>query len=65
MNIRSPQPTSVGDEPAWKTEEYHGHQIHVRAEPRVVENQALSGHGHQWAFTVNITGKDAGLTAEP
>lgn len=65
MNIQSPQQTSVSDRPAWKTEEYHGHLIHVWVEPCAVENQALSGHGQQWAFTVSITGKDAGPTAEP
>lgn len=65
MNIQSPQQTSVSDQPAWKTEGYHGKQIHVWAEPCAVENQALSGHGLQWAFTVIITDQDAGPTAEP
>jgi len=65
MNIQSTQQTSVSDQLAWKTAEYHGHQMHVWAEPCAVENQALSGHGQQWAFTVNITGKDAGPMAEP
>lgn len=65
MNIQSPQQTSVSDQPTWKTEEYHGKQIHVWAEPRVVENQALSGHGQQWTFAVKITDKDAGPMAEP
>lgn len=64
MNTQSPQQTSVGDQSAWKTEEYHGKQIHVRAEPRAVENQALSGHGQQWTFTVSITDKDAGPMTE-
>lgn len=39
----------------WKTEEYHGYQMHVCARPRPVENEALPGHGHQWDFTVRIT----------
>jgi hypothetical protein len=65
MNTLSPQQASFSDQPAWKTEEYHGKQIHVLAEPCAVKNQALSGHGQQWAFTVKITDKDAGQTAEP
>lgn len=44
----------------WKTKEYHGKQIHVCAEPRAHENEALSGPGHQWVFTVKITEKGAG-----
>ena len=65
MNIHSLKQTSVSDQPAWKSEEYHGKQINVWVEPRVVESQALSGHGQQWAFTVNITAKGAGPTTEP
>jgi hypothetical protein len=65
MNIQSPQQTTLSDPPAWKTEEYRGKHIHVWAEPCAAENHALSGHGHQWTYTVKITDKDAGLTAEP
>jgi hypothetical protein len=65
MNVQNRQQASLGDPPAWKTEQYHGKQIHVWAEPCAVENQALSGHGQQWAFTAVITDQDAGPTAEP
>lgn len=58
------QNTSASDQPAWKTAEYHGKQMHVRAEPCAQENQALSGHGHQWAFTVKITEQGAGPMAD-
>ena len=44
----------------WKTEEYHGKQMHVCAAPRVPENAVLAGHGQQWTFTVKITGISAG-----
>lgn len=44
----------------WKTEEYHGKQMHVCAAPRVPENEALAGHGLQWTFKVKITGIGAG-----
>lgn len=65
MNTQSPQQTSVSEQPAWKTEEYHGMKIQVWTEPRAVENEALSGHGQQWTFTVKITDKGAGPMAEP
>lgn len=65
MNNQSVQQASVSDQPAWKTEAYHGKQIHVWAEPCPVENKALSGHGQQWSFTVKITEKDADPMAEP
>lgn len=51
---------AANDQTGWKTEEYHGKQMHVCAEPRVTENQALTGHGLQWTFTVRITGIGAG-----
>lgn len=54
---------SRGKAPQWKTLEYHGQQMHVRAERRAHEIAELSGPGHQWDFTVNITAKDGGPTA--
>lgn len=39
----------------WKSEEYHGYAMHVRAQPRAVENPELPGHGEQWDFIVHIT----------
>ena len=64
MNSLNLQEASVSSQPAWKTEEYHGKQMHVWTEPCAVENKALSGHGQQWAFTVKITDKDAGPMSE-
>lgn len=58
MNILTLKRQSVSDQPEWKTEEYHGKLMHVRAAPRVDENEALSGHGRQWDFAVKITEKD-------
>jgi len=54
---------SKGDQQEWKTQEYHGKQIHVRTARRISETQDLSGHGHQWDFRVRITEKGAGPTA--
>lgn len=54
------QQTAVSDRPEWKTQEYHGKQMHVWTELCAQENPALSGHGHQWAFTVTITEPGAG-----
>jgi hypothetical protein len=65
MSIQGLQQPSATEQPAWKTEEYHGKQIHVWAEPRATENKELSGHGQQWAFTVKITDKDGVPGAEP
>jgi len=45
----------MNDDSQWKTEEYHGHDMHVRAQHRVLENQDLPGHGAQWDFTVKVT----------
>lgn len=65
------KPAAASEGTGWKTEEYHGMQMHVCAEPRVPENVALSGHGVQWRFTVRITGpgptdsQDAGATSDP
>lgn len=58
------QPLQVAQaESEWKTEEYHGKLMHVRATLRSHDNPAISGHGQQWDFTVNITDKNAGPTA--
>ena len=65
MNIQGQQQTPGSEQPAWKTEEYHGKQLHVLAELRAVENEALPGHGHQWTFTVKITDQGLGPMAEP
>lgn len=51
------------DGAAWKTEEYHAHDMHVRTSKRVVEDAALPGHGDQWDFTVKVTARGAGLDA--
>lgn len=53
---------ATNDQTGWRTEEYHGKQMHVCAESRVPENAALAGHGLQWSFTVRITGIGAGAT---
>jgi hypothetical protein len=51
------------DPQKWKTQEYHGKQIHVCTAPRVIENEELPGHGHQWDFKVRITEQGTGPTA--
>ena len=51
---------SKGDQQEWKTQEYHGKQIHVCTVPRVNENKELPGHGQQWDFKVRITENGAG-----
>jgi hypothetical protein len=51
------------DQPQWKTQEYHGKQIHVCTAQRVHENEELPGHGQQWDFKVRITENGAGPTA--
>lgn len=50
----------MNDDSLWKTEEYHNHDMHVRTQHRVVENQSLPGHGAQWEFTVKVTPHGAG-----
>jgi hypothetical protein len=54
---------SKEDQQQWKTQEYHGKQIHVCAALRVDENEALPGHGQQWDFKVRVTENGAGPTA--
>jgi hypothetical protein len=56
------KPKAANAPPEWKSEEYHGKQMHVCARLRAHENAALTGHGHQWDFTVKITEKDGGPT---
>lgn len=71
-NQNQEQPTSTA-QTEWKTEEYHGKQMHVCTELRMPENLALAGHGRQWRFTVRITGNgvapddsaDAQATSDP
>jgi|SRR5665647_2978765 len=55
MNTSTLKHVPINDQQEWKTEEYHGKQMHVCAKPRAHENEALSGPGHQWDFTVKIT----------
>jgi len=52
------------DQQQWKTQEYHGKQIHVCTAPRVDKNEALPGHGQQWDFKVKITENGAGPAAQ-
>lgn len=47
--------TAGNAHPGWKSEDYHGKQMHVCAELRAHENESLAGHGQQWAFTVKIS----------
>jgi len=54
---------SQGKRQEWKTQEYHGKQIHVCTVLRVRENEELPGHGDQWDFKVRITENGAGPTA--
>ena len=39
----------------WKTEQYHGHDMHVMAQRRAHENPDLPGHGDQWDFVLKVT----------
>jgi hypothetical protein len=48
----------------WKTQEYHGKQIHVCTALRSNKNEGLPGHGQQWDFKVRITENGAGPTAQ-
>ena len=54
MDTKTLAHAAVNDQTGWKTEEYHGKQMHVCAELRVPENAELAGHGQQWTFTVRI-----------
>ena len=54
---------SQGDQPYWKTLEYHGKQIHVCTAPRVEQNEQLPGHGQQWDFKVRVTESGTGPEA--
>lgn len=60
MDAPTLKQVAANDKTGWKTEEYHGKQMHVCAEPRVPESAALAGHGLQWTFAVRITGIGAG-----
>ena len=54
----------MNNDSSWKTEEYHDHDMHVRAQHRVVENPDIPGHGAQWDFTVKVTPHGAGPDSE-
>ncbi|KRB67873.1 hypothetical protein [Noviherbaspirillum sp. Root189] len=54
----------MNEDNPWKTEEYHDHDMHVRAQHRVVENPGIPGHGAQWDFTVKVTPHGAGPDSE-
>lgn len=64
MDTPTLEKAAANDRTGWKTEEYHGKQMHVCAESRIPENAALAGHGLQWRFTVRITAIGAGATDE-
>jgi len=64
MGTATPTSVAQGDRQEWKTQEYHGKQIHVCTVQRINENEELSGHGQQWDFKVRITDGDAGPTAK-
>ena len=51
---------AVNNQTEWKTVEYQGMQMHVCTALRVPRNEALSGHGLQWTFTVKITQNGSG-----
>lgn len=62
MDTRTLEQVAANDRTKWKTEEYHGKQMHVCAESRRPESAALAGHGLQWSFTARITGVGASAT---
>ena len=43
----------------WKTEQYHGAKIMVKATLREQENPALDGHGQAWDYLVSIGEENA------
>lgn len=47
------------EENGWKTEEYHGAKLMVRAQRRQKDNEALDGHGHEWDFSVIVADAQA------
>lgn len=54
---------SQGNQPEWKTQDYHGKGIHVSTALRVNRNKGISGHGQQWDFKVRVTDQGTGPTA--
>ncbi len=62
MDATALQHAAVHNQTEWKTEDYHGKQMHVCTALRVPRNEALSGHGLQWTFTVRITENGSGPT---
>ena len=63
MNTITLKRVSKADIREWKTQEYHGKQIHVSTALRKNEVEELPGHGQQWDFKVRITDSGAGPTA--
>lgn len=55
---------SQGNQPEWKTQDYHGKGIHVCTALRVNLNKEISGHGQQWDFEVRVTDQGSGPTAQ-
>lgn len=64
MDTISLKRNSPADPQQWKTQEYHGKQIHVCTALRINKNEELPGHGQQWDFKVRITENGAGPTAQ-
>ncbi|MEO5659313.1 MAG: hypothetical protein ABIQ90_05880 [Polaromonas sp.] len=61
-----PRPdASTDDKPQWKSLDYRGKQIHVRAALRAAQAEELQGHGQQWDFKVKVTDSGAGPMGEP
>ena len=63
MGTMTSEHVSQGDLQQWKTQEYHGKQIHVCTTRRTHENEDLPGHGQQWDFKVRITDGGTGSAA--
>ena len=55
---------SQAEKQVWKTQEYHGKQIHVCTALRAHKDQALAGHGQQWDFKVRVTEHGTGPAAQ-
>lgn len=49
----------------WKTEQYHGAKIMVKAQIRQEDNPALDGHGQAWDYLVSIGDENATAQASP
>jgi len=64
MTTSTHEHASKQDKPEWKTLDYRGRQIHVRAALRVAQAEELQGHGQQWDFQVKVTDSGAGPMGE-